>query len=82
MKKRKQKGFEVWWVTSIPYSGLGIRGNDTDGPQDLMGIIGRFAIALMPEQAPFPVSWLVDLLNRPRQMAEDDKEEEGIKACR
>ncbi len=47
-----------------------------------MGIIGRFAIALMPEQTPFPVSWLVDLLNRPRQMAEDDKEEEGIKACR
>lgn len=47
-----------------------------------IGIIGRFAIALMPEHTPFPVSWLVDLLNRPRQMAEDDKEEEGIKACR
>ena len=54
----------------------GSEGNDTDSPQDLMGILGRFAPGLMPEQTPFPVSRLVDLLHRPRHMAEDDEDNE------
>lgn len=41
-----------------------------------MGILGRFAVALMPEQTPFPVLRLVDVLNRPRHMAEVDIEDE------
>lgn len=51
-------------------------GNDTDGSQDLMGILGRFAPGLMPEQTVFPVSRLIDLLHRPRHMAEDDEDDE------
>ncbi len=54
----------------------GSEGDDTDGPQELMEILGRFAIALMPKQTPFPVSRLVDVLNRPRHMAQDNKEDE------
>ncbi len=54
----------------------GSEGNDTDGPQDFMGILGRFAPALMPEQTPFPVSRLVDLLHGPRHMAEDEDDDE------
>ena len=54
----------------------GSEGNDTDGPQDFMGILGRFAPALMPEQTPFPVSRLVDLLHGPRHMAEDGEDNE------
>lgn len=54
----------------------GSEGNDTDGPQDLMGILGRFAPGLMPEQTVFPVSRLIDLLHRPRHMVEDDEDDE------
>lgn len=54
----------------------GSEGNDTDGPQDFMGILGRFAPGLMPEQTVFPVSQLIDLLHRPRHLAEDDDEDD------
>lgn len=54
----------------------GSEGNDTDGSQDLMGILGRFAPGLMPEQTVFPVSRLVDLLHRPRHTAEDEGDDE------
>lgn len=54
----------------------GGEGNNTDGPPDLMGILGRFAPGLMPEQTIFPVSRLIDLLHRPRHMAEDEEDEE------
>lgn len=54
----------------------GSEGNDTDGPQDLMGVLERFAPAVMPEQTAFPVSQPVDLLHRPRRMAADEEDED------
>lgn len=54
----------------------GSEGDDTDGPQDLMGVLERFAPAVMPEQTAFPVSQPVDILHRPRRMAADEEHED------